>query len=219
MNTRMFWRRLGALSGIAASVLIFAGSIVSDINPLISVDAASASIARAFVENRTNILVGTYLTLFGIFFFLWFLAYLRAYLLEVTDDKNWLASVAFGGGLVVCAMLLLQAHFKQAFTVVASYGVETQVAKALYILEWNSNLLVEAPALAGLVGATTAIGFAYKTFPWWLNLWGALLTLVLLGPFLPGSGVMVAFMWVAVVSILLLLRTRRPAVEKVEKVV
>ena len=219
MSTSILWRRLGASSGIAASVLISTGSIVSDINPLISVAAASASIARAFVDNRTSILVGTYLTLLGIFFFLWFLAYLRAFLLEVTDEKNWLASVAFGGGLVVCAMLLLEAHFKQAFTVVSSFGAETQVAKALYILEWNSNLLVEAPALAGLVGATSVIAFAYKIFPWWLNLWGALVTLVLLGPFLPGSGVMVAFMWVAVVSIILLLRTRRPEVEKVEQVV
>jgi len=119
--------------------------------------------------------------------------------------------------LVACAMLLLAAHFSQAFTVLSRYGGETEVAKALYVLEWNSYLLVEAPALAGLIGATTAIGFTYKTFPLWLNLWGALLTLVLVGPFLPGIGVIVAFMWMAVVSIILLLRTRRPAVEKVEQ--
>jgi hypothetical protein len=209
MRTNLLWQRLSALSGVVASVLIIAGITVGDINSIISVNAGSDSIARAFVEHRDNILIGTYLTLLGVFFFLVFLAYLRGVLLESAGDRSWLPSVAFGGGLVSCAMLLLAAHFSQAFTVVSNYRGETQVAKALYILEWNSNLLVEAPALAALVGATTAVGFVFKAFPLWLNGWGALLTLVLLGPFLPGSGVMVTFMWLAVLSILLFVRTRK----------
>jgi hypothetical protein len=142
--------------------------------------------------------------LLGVFFLISFLGYLRTYLLEATDEKPWLVSVSYGGGLVACAMLLLAAHFSQAFTVLDNYGGDTQVAKALYVLEWNWYLLVEA---------TVAIGFAYKIFPWWLNGWGALLALVLLSPVLPGLGVLVTFLWVAVLSVLLLLRTRRAPVQ------
>ena len=129
MVSRLLWRRLGALSGVVASVLLVAGSGISDINPLVSVSSSSSIIASVFVDQRTKILVGTYLNLLGVFFLIWFLSYLREFLLEATDERNWLASVAFGGGLVACAMLLLATHFSQAFTVLPSYGTETQVSQ------------------------------------------------------------------------------------------
>ena len=208
MNTSLFWQRLSAVSGVVASLLIMAGAILKDVNEEVAVVASSSTIARTFIENRTEILVGTYLTILGVFFLVWFLGYLCSYLLEAIGENHWLVPVAFGGGLVACAMLLLASHFSQAFTVLSSYGAETQVAKALYVLEWNQYLLVEAPPLAALVGATTVIGFAYKAFPWWINGWGALLTPVLLSPVLPGSGVMVTFLWLIALSVLLTLRTR-----------
>ncbi len=212
MNINLVGQQLGAGSGIVASFLIVAGQIMSDMNDDVSVSTSSKVIAETFIKNQSDILVGTYLTLLGIFFLIFFLGYLRTYLLTTTDEKNWLVSVSFGGGLVTCAMLLLAAHFSQAFTVLDYYGGETQVAKALYVLEWNWYLLVEAPALAAFVGATTAVGFSNKLFPWWLNGWGVLLTLILLSPMLPGSGVMVTFLWVIVLSLLLLLRTRKTTI-------
>ena len=208
MNISVSWQQVGALSGVIASVLIVTGMIVGDLNALVPVVSPSSTIATTFVAHRTKILISTYLSLLGVFFLMGFLAYLRAFLLDTTGEQNWLASVAFGGGLVACAMLLLAAHFNQAFTVLSDYGAETQIAKTLYVLDWNDYLLVEAPALAALVGATTATGFTYRVFPRWLNWWGALLTLVLLGPVLPGSGVMVTFLWVAALSVLLLLKVR-----------
>ena len=208
MRTNIFWGRVSAASGIVAALLLLAGIIVSDVNGEVSVTAPSSRIAETFIDNQSSILAGTYLTVLGVFFLIIFLGYLREFLLTATDEKTWLASVAFGGGLVACAMLLIGAHFSQAFTVLESYGGETQVAKALYVLEWNWYLLVEAPPLAALVGATAAIGFAHRVLPWWLNGWGALLTLALLSPFLPGSGVMVTFLWVVALSVVLLLHTR-----------
>lgn len=208
MSTNMFWQRLSAGSGVVASVLVVTGIIVRDINDEVAVQASSSTIARTFIEHRPALLAGTYLTILGVFFLVFFLGYLRKYLLEATDEDHWLASVAYGGGLVACAMLLLASHFTQAFTVLSSYRAETQVAKALYVLEWNEYILVEAPPLAALAGATTAIGFGHKAFPWWINWGGALLTLLLLSPMLPGSGVLLVFFWLAALSVLLLLRTR-----------
>ena len=118
-----------------------------------------------------------HLLLLGVFFLFWFVGYLHRYLSEASGEQDrWVASVALGGGLIAGATLLLVAHFAQASTILKDYGGETETAKALFVLDWNSYLLVEAPALAALVGATTLIGFRSKLFPWWLNSSGALLT-------------------------------------------
>jgi len=199
----------GAVSGLAAALLLIAGTIVSDINELVPVTASSSTIASTFVAQRTNLLIGTYLSLLGVFFLVCFLGYLKLFLQQAAGESSWLVTVAFGGGLVACAMLLLAAHFSQAFTVLPTYSEETQVAKALYVLEWNSYLLVEAPALAALVMATAAIGFTRKVLPWWLTAWGGLLTFILLSPVLPGSGVTLTFLWLGVLSIWLLRRSEK----------
>ena len=197
------WNRIGALSGVIASALLMAGHIITDLNPLVPVVSSSTAIARVFTQNRTKVLTGAYLTLLGVFFLIAFLSYLRSYLRAATEGENWLITAGYGGGLIASAMILLATHFKLAFTVLPSYGAETQVAKALYVLEWNGRLLVEAPGLAALVGAIAVISFMDNLFPWWFNGWGALLTLVLLGPFLPGSGVMVTFLWLAVLGVIM----------------
>lgn len=208
MTIKAFLERAGAFSGVLASVLLIIGGGLTDINPIVDVTASSANIANVFIENQTELLAGTYLSLLGVFALIWFLAYLREFLLENAADKRWIVSVAFGGGLIACAMLLLSAHFMQSFTILDNYGGETQVAKALYLLDWNWYLLVEAPALAALVGATTAIGFPKKILPRWMNWWGVLLTIILLSPGIPGSGVVLTYLWIAALSVLLLLRTR-----------
>lgn len=213
MRRSTTWQWLGAGSGGVASVLLIAGMILKDVNDQVSVQASSGSIARTFLENRFEILAGSYLTLLGVFLLVLFLAFLRTYLAQVSDD-HWLVSAAFGGGLIACAMLLLGTHFTQAFTVLPTYRGETQVAKALYILEWNHLLLVEAPPLAALVGALIVIGFMYDAFPWWINGPGALLALLLLSPGLPGSGVVLFFLWLIVVSVFLVWKTRSGLTER-----
>lgn len=211
MNTNLPVQRLGAACGLVASFLIATGIVVSDMNDDVWITDSSSEIASTFIENQTAIFVGTYLMLLGVFFFISFIGYLRMYLVTHKNQNNWLVSVSFGGGLVACAMLLLAAHFSQALTIIDNYGGDTQVAKALYALEFNWYLLVEAPALAVFVGATVYIGFTDKALPAWLNVWGAFLTLALLSPVLPGFGVMVTFLWVAALSVQLLIRTRSHA--------
>ena len=137
MTTKVAFERVGAFSGVLASLLLIVGGGLTDINPIVDVTASSANIANVFIENQTELLTGTYLRLLGVFALMWFLAYLREVLLENASDKSWVISVAFGGGLIACAMLLLSAHFMQSFTILDNYGSETQVAKALYLLDWN----------------------------------------------------------------------------------
>jgi Na+-transporting methylmalonyl-CoA/oxaloacetate decarboxylase gamma subunit len=211
---RNLWQRLGAISGVVAAALIIAGTIFSDINPLVSPHDPSDAIASTFQQERSNLLLGSYLTMLGVFVFLWFLAYLRSHLSN-TSERHWLANVAFGGGLISGAMILLATHFKQAFTVVSNFQGENQAAKALYILEWNERLLVEAPPLAALVGATAITGFIFRSFPWWISGLGILATGLLLSPSVSGLGVILAFLWIALVSVYLAVVAGRVSPESV----
>jgi hypothetical protein len=161
---RNLWQRLGAISGVVAAALIIAGTIFSDINPLVSPHDPSDAIASTFQQERSNLLLGSYLTMLGVFVFLWFLAYLRSHLSN-TSERHWLANVAFGGGLISGAMILLATHFKQAFTVVSNFQGENQAAKALYILEWNERLLVEAPPPRGTRGSDSHCGVHLSKLP------------------------------------------------------
>ncbi len=202
------WPRVGAACGLVASGLLLAGVIVGDVSPEAPVGSSSDTIAAVLVEHRERILVGTYLTMLGAFFLVGFAAFLRGYLLAATGERNWLVAMAFGGGLVSAALLLVSAHVTQSFTVLTGYGADTQVAKTLYVLDWNEYLLVEAPPLAALVGATSALWLRERLPPRWLGWTGALVALSLLSPVLPGSGVLLAFLWIGVLSVLLVLRPR-----------
>ena len=207
-STRL--NQLGASAGVLSALFLIASDIVREVGDL-DPYSNSVSIARMFIDNRFQVLVGTYLLLLGVFFLFWFVGYLHRYLSEASGEQDrWVASVALGGGLIAGATLLLMAHFAQASTILKDYGGETETAKALFVLDWNDYLLVEAPALAALVGATTLIGFRSKVFPWWMNWSGALLAAVLIGPFLPGSGVILSFLWLGVLSTLLTVRAIRP---------
>lgn len=207
MIVRQYAHRLEALTGLLSATLLFIGSIVNDIE--VAATSESSVIAGVLTQNQTTILVGTYITLLGVFFFLWFLAYVRHFLYEILEKDHWLISTAFGGGLVAAALLLVAAHFSQAFTILSNYGSETQVAKALYLLDWNWYLLVEAPPLATMIGAISIVSFKQKALPIWLNWWGLVLTIVLLMPIITGSGIILAYLWLAALSIVLVFKKRQ----------
>lgn len=206
MNKSGILRPFGATFGLLSAALLFVSGIVNDITvPAVS---SSSTIAAALLREQTRILVGTYLLMLGAFFLVLFTAYLRHYLVLKANEDNWLISVAFGGGLIASAMFLLSAHFGQAFTILSSYGSETQVAKALYLLDWNWYLLVEAPPIAALVASIGVIGVTRKVLPRWLSWSGILLALMLLVPFVTGGGIMLSYLWLGALALVILFDMR-----------
>jgi hypothetical protein len=202
MNNSGILRPFGAAFGLLSAALLFASGIVNDITvPAVS---SSSTIAAALLREQTRILVGTYLLMLGAFFLVLFTAYLRHYLVLKANEDNWLISVAFGGGLIAASMLLLSAHFGQAFTILSSYGSETQVAKALYLLDWNWYLLVEAPPIAAMVASIGVIGATRKVLPRWLSWSGILLAFLLLVPFITGGGIMLSYLWLGALALVIL---------------
>jgi hypothetical protein len=110
---------------------------------------------------------------------------------------------------VAAAMLLLSAHFGQALTILPRYGSETQVAKALYLLDWNWYLLVETIPIAVFIGDYSALGFLGKHWPWWINGPGLASAVLLLIPFVTGGGIMLGYVWTAALAIYQLIAERR----------
>lgn len=135
---------------------MFAAGIINDIE--VAATSSSSTIAAAVIDSQQSVLVGTYLLMLGVFFFIIFIAYLRGQTSLQSEGVDWLSRTAFTGGVVACAMLLLSAHFGQSLTILPGYGTETQVAKALYLLDWNWYLLVEAIPIAVFIGANSVFG-------------------------------------------------------------
>ena len=201
---------LGALSGLVASFLLFTSGIVNNIE--VAATSSSNTIARVLVDSQQKILIGTYMLMLGVLFFLFFLGFLRSKTSAAGEGLAWLSKTAFGGGLVGAAMLLLSAHFGQALMILSSYGGETQVAKSLYLLDWNWYLLVEAIPIAVFVGASSAFGLGSGEWPRWLTWSGIPISLLLALPYVTGGGMMLSYIWIAALSIYMARDQRRTIV-------
>lgn len=199
MNREKIVRLFGAGSGLVASALLIASGIVHDIE--ISATSSASTIAAAVVESQQSILIGAYLLMLGVFFLLFFVGYLRGGGISSADEFSWLANTGFGGGLIAGGMLLLSAHFIQSLTILQSYGAESQVAKALYLLDWNWYLLVEAIPIAVFIGANCAYALYHAEWPAWIAWTGIGIALLLLLPFVTGGGLMLSYGWLALLSI------------------
>src|ERR1700730_2557236 len=98
--------RQGAAGGIISVVLLIVGfGLFSSGAP--SFDASAQTWADYFADHATRIQIGITIVGVGLFFFLWFLGSLRAALATAEAGTGRLASIAFGGGILSAAFLLL----------------------------------------------------------------------------------------------------------------
>ena len=197
----------GAASGLLASILMFSAGVVKDIQ--VAATSSSSTIASVLVDSQQTILIGTYMLMLGVLFFLLFLGFVRGQATVTGHGLDWLSRTAFGAGLVGAAMLLLSAHFGQALMILPSYGGETQVAKSLYLLDWNWYLLVEAIPIAVFVGASSANALLSQEWPMWISWPGLAISLLLVLPYVTGGGIMLSYLWIAALSIYLVKDQRR----------
>ena len=197
------WDRLGALSGIVFAVLVIVGISVGirQANDVVPTDV-SGVIAINFGQTQDDIRLGAMIILAGVFFLFWFLALLHQRLREAEGQGGWLANVAYSGGLLAGAMLLVFASFGMAASVMKDYQGDWEVAKTLLTLSWD-HLAVLVPALAAMVGGTAVVSIRSGVLPRWL---GWLSVLLVVAPVLvdPVLMTMVFLIWVVVVSLVLI---------------
>lgn len=198
---------IGPVSGMLFVVLLVAAFVLgsgANADP----EGSALKIADEVEQAQDGASAFFGLLVLSVFFFLFFLAYLRDRLGGVRDEGAWLVSVLWGSGLVFAAMCLLVGSIQAAQFVVNDYGPDTQVAKTLAVIGWDIALVLGAPVAAFGASATILI-LRFKLLPTWL---GALAVLVFLsGLLIPWGAVAVLAPWVLLTSIVLLVEaSNRP---------
>lgn len=147
------WPRLGAASGMLFIALILIGD-----SALVSDD------------------VGLVAELFGLIFFVPFLAYLFAILRQAEGREGWLSATAFGSGLIA-----LSVKSASAAPVIAVRGGEagTQIGGVLTAMN-NASFILSLLPLGVMVAATSAIVLRTGVLPAWLGWAGAVTAVALL---------------------------------------
>jgi hypothetical protein len=158
------------------AVLVIVGITVwfeqtSDVAPA---DIAGVT-ALTLLKHRDEIRLSAILIASGVFFLLWFLALLK-HKRESVDDSSWLPSVAYGGGMVAGAMLLMLASLGIASTTIEDYGGDFVIARVVLVLTWD-HLIILAPRLAALNGGTAVVSIRSNVLPLWLGLLSVLLVI------------------------------------------
>jgi hypothetical protein len=207
-DRRALSERIGAASGLLFVGLTVASFAVIPGSDPPSPEEPSATMARYLSDPDQRSDLSISLALLGVFCFFWFLAYLRGVLQRADGSDSWLASVAYGGGLVFAAMMLVASSFEVAADVLADYGNDPQVAKMFFVLGWD-YLYVLAPPLAALVSATAAVILQQSTIPRWLGWISLPFALLLVLPPLAWPAVPLFFVWALVVCLTLLVRSVR----------
>ncbi len=191
------WDLLGAFTGVIFVVLMVVSmGIVGD--PDVEPSDPSAQIAKAYADGSDEATTGALIGVAGLVFFFGFLAYFRRHLERAEGEGGWLTSTAYGGGLVVAAMMLVMLSMTFATTSV-SPSVDTVVGKVFTTWFWNS-VWVFAPPMIAFVLAASLVVVRYSGLPRWTGWLGFPLALTLLAPWV---GMVVAMAWVLLVSLAL----------------
>ena len=203
------WDIVGPLTGIVFVVLLvislgFKGDLRGDLGNSIT-SASAAEAADVLVDRLDQVKTASYIMLFGLAFFFGFLAYFRSRLQRAEGEGGWLTSMAYGGGLVTAAVILLFISHDLATTAMSDYGPDTQVAKALIALEWRQLWVVAPPWIAFTLGASLVI-VRYGALPRWIGWIGFPVAVTLL---IPWIGLPFAVAWILLVSIVLLIQAWR----------
>lgn len=201
---------LAPLSGLAFVVLTGVAGIVGDpsrFGPGIRPEQPAEAVAGALAENREALRASAYLTLGGVLFLFFFLAYLRAAVRRRPDrDGDLLASVSFGAGLVVAALHLVGASIALAAGELGA--TDPVVAQTLLAYGWDYYTVVAAPATAA-VAATAIATFRGADLPRWFGWFSAVVAValvVLLAGRTAGLGTLAFLVWTGVASLALWLR-------------
>lgn len=218
MNAQAVWNRIAAVSGAAGVGLNAAAGMLGDpYRSGLSPDPADSSetVAEALVQIRDDARLGAVLGLFGSFLLIWFFAYLRRHLRRYEGADEWMASAAYGGGLVVVALLLVSTSITLAATEIPYYGDDSVIAKVFLAHGWNYFYVVSPPAMA-LVAASAVSGLRFRSLPRWLSVLGLIM---LIGPLFAGAGLgaMLGLFWMLIASLVLTFGYSPPRVEAKER--
>jgi hypothetical protein len=200
-----------AVAGLAFSLLFVASFVLLHQQP--PADATSAEISEWFNDSRQSHmqLVGLYLAPFSGIAFLWFIGVIR-HRIGAREDR-FFATVFLGSGLLFVAMLFIGCAAAGALSTDANLDSDTVSSGMVnYSRAFSQTLFyVYAAKMAAVFTiAVSTIAFRTEVLPRWSSYLGYALALVLLLNFSDLHAVILAFpVWVAVISVLILVYERR----------
>jgi hypothetical protein len=200
------WERFGPIGGIVFAVLFIVGMSLFN---LPSADDSAKKIADYYNDggNRAQVIIASYLLWFAGLFFIWFLASLHTRLRAVEGEPGRLSSIAFGGGLVFVAMLMVAAACFASVAGDISFGGEdfVSVDGARFLPELGYPILLIGGGFAAIAMIDAASVLIVRTgmLPKWIGYFGYFAAVALLAAviFLP---LIVLPLWVVFVSVAML---------------
>lgn len=108
------------MAGLVGVVLL--ENFVSLVDPGTNPDDPSAVIAEALVDNRSDIRLGAYVGVLAAFLLIVFVARLHGALRHAAGPDSWFPTLALVGGILLVAILLVEAGFTYAASELRSFG-------------------------------------------------------------------------------------------------
>ena len=222
-------RRLDAATGIGFVVLALVALLLPGAPP--KADDRESDVANYIVDKRGALLGAILLLGLASILFLWWLGAVRSYLRAAEGGEGRLSAAAFGGGVAGVVLLAagLCALNAGAFKV-DDLQTEPNLIRALFDLS-NALFGMAGVGFAVLFGAASCSAARSGALPAWLYWFGSVTAVVQLlglitlfaesGAFAAGGaivffGPILAFIWVAATSVVIMRRDGIPPVPRAE---
>lgn len=200
--------RLGGISGLLYVILFIPAYIVGTPD---APDPASneQGVAAYFDEVATFLFFNGTLSIFAAFFFVWFLGALHGILRSAEEEAGWFSSVALAGGVVFVTLawagVAVEISYPATLGRFLDFEPDAQlVFLTLALATWLYHFC--QLGTAAMVSATSLVALETGVLPRWLALAGFAVALLALLHFLvPLLAALVGMLWVAVVSVLMLI--------------
>ncbi len=192
------------LTGAIFVVLVIVGGIIGGEPP--SADDPTAEIVEHYVDNKDGILIGSLVSMIGVFSFLVFASYLRNLLRAASGDRGVLANVTFAGAIILAVAGAIDGMILVALAEGADDLEPTSVEalQGLWDNDWIPFVLGAGTFLLG-AGLST---LSHGALPKWLGWIAIVLGVVTFTP-IGFVGFLGGALWILVASIVLTLRARR----------
>jgi hypothetical protein len=207
MNSK---RWLIPLTGLLFVLLAVVGSLIAG-EP---VDATNPpqEIVDHYIDDKDAIQIGSAILAFGVVAFLFFASYLRSVLRRQEGEGGILAPLTLVGGAVMATGLAIDITTQFAIAEAAD-DLEPASVQALQAL-WDNDFF---PIAIGLVVFLLSSGIAIVrtgVLPKWLGWVAIVLAVVGMTP-LGFAAFLAGGLWIAIVSVMLSMRDRRPTIANV----
>ena len=199
--------RLGGICGILYLILFIPSYLSAPDTP---VSTSSPQDVIDYFSNRQSesLIANGLLLVFAAFFFLWFLGVLHGVLQGVEEGEGYgFSSVSLVGGLLFVALMLAGAAVEVGYPAALARFENFQHDAQLGFLSLALSGWMYRFAFVGmsvLIAATSVVALRTGVLPGWLAWAGLVAALVALLRFLGPLGGWLALLWVAAVSVLML---------------